>query len=338
MAKVILFAIISKYNFRLLLVVFPQRCEVTANQYTYNYKESNEDFGLNLLDYGARWYDASLGRWWSVDPLAEKTPRWSPYHYGFDNPLRFVDPNGMESEAYGTMNWSRDYEAAQNERMERKNRGESRSEEGAVIHVVSASKASDKLVKNAIPHLNKYLAAAKINATAKPHYSKEKFDISTINNIDAVSVVGTTKSATINYINKNLDKGYLSKDFKETLNGMYKDWTPAKYPETSDKGNTGSWGYVSAVTIDESVIKDFGIKTKEEAAAFFTLHGIGHMNGQTSHVGDLYSLDEGFMYSGDNLDDVIPAYNGNLLQLIEDTVAKYPATMKAIYSRFPEIK
>ena|GEM_PF-2008395 len=35
-----------------------------------------------------------------MDPLAEKTPRWSSYHYDFDNPLRFVDPNGMESEAF----------------------------------------------------------------------------------------------------------------------------------------------------------------------------------------------------------------------------------------------
>jgi RHS repeat-associated protein len=73
-----------------------------TNKYTYNGKELNDDFGLNLHDYGARWYDTALGRWWSADPLGEKMPRWSTYNYGFDNPLRFVDPTGMESEGYSS--------------------------------------------------------------------------------------------------------------------------------------------------------------------------------------------------------------------------------------------
>ncbi len=68
------------------------------NKYQYNGKELNDDFGLNWNDYGARWYDASVGRWWSVDPLAEKTKTWSPYNYVFSNPLKYIDPFGLTGE------------------------------------------------------------------------------------------------------------------------------------------------------------------------------------------------------------------------------------------------
>jgi RHS repeat-associated protein len=68
----------------------------TENQYQYNGKELNEDFGLNLCDYGARWYDAALGRWWSVDPMGEKMPFYSTYSYVINNPMALIDPDGMQ--------------------------------------------------------------------------------------------------------------------------------------------------------------------------------------------------------------------------------------------------
>jgi len=60
--------------------------------YKYNGKEIQES---GLYDYGARFYMPDLGKWTSIDPLSEKSRRWAAYSYGYNNPVRFIDPDGM---------------------------------------------------------------------------------------------------------------------------------------------------------------------------------------------------------------------------------------------------
>ena len=66
----------------------------SVQPYKYNGKEYDNKKGLNWYDYGARHYDAALGRFHTNDRFAEKYQSLSTYQYGANNPVRNIDVNG----------------------------------------------------------------------------------------------------------------------------------------------------------------------------------------------------------------------------------------------------
>ena len=66
----------------------------SVQPYKYNGKELDTTKGLNLYDYGARMYDPTLGRFTTMDPMAEKYYSVSPYAYCGNNPVNYIDPTG----------------------------------------------------------------------------------------------------------------------------------------------------------------------------------------------------------------------------------------------------
>lgn len=78
----------------------------TTNEERYGNKERSAAAHAEILDYEARYYEPSIGRFLGVDPHASSYPSWSPYTYVFNNPLIFIDPDGRDP-IYGKNFWGK---------------------------------------------------------------------------------------------------------------------------------------------------------------------------------------------------------------------------------------
>jgi RHS repeat-associated protein len=91
---------INGLNSRLLSVAEVSEAE-GKNKYLYNGKELQDDYALDWYDYGARMYDAQIGRFHTIDALAEWNFRTTPYNYVNNNPINYIDPDGNFRTKFG---------------------------------------------------------------------------------------------------------------------------------------------------------------------------------------------------------------------------------------------
>lgn len=67
------------------------------NTYKFQGQKRQDELSLNWDASKWRSYDYAIGRWMNIDPLAETSRRFSPYVYALNNPVYFIDPDGMQA-------------------------------------------------------------------------------------------------------------------------------------------------------------------------------------------------------------------------------------------------
>ncbi|MBD5323957.1 MAG: hypothetical protein HDS02_03870, partial [Bacteroides sp.] len=82
---------VNYYPYGALMTTGPS---INVQRYMYNGKELDRMHGLDWYDYGARHYDAAIGRWHSMDDMCYAYYDISPYAYCGGDPVNAIDPDG----------------------------------------------------------------------------------------------------------------------------------------------------------------------------------------------------------------------------------------------------
>jgi RHS repeat-associated protein len=82
-----------------------EEADGTALKHLFGGKEFQGVMGLQWYDFGARMLDPVVGRWFVIDPEAEKYPDVTPYGYALNNPVRYMDLDGRDTDLNVPEGW-----------------------------------------------------------------------------------------------------------------------------------------------------------------------------------------------------------------------------------------
>jgi RHS repeat-associated protein len=261
------------------------------NKYQYNGKELNTDFGLDWMDYGARWYQADAPHWLSIDPLAEKHPNYSPYVYTLNNPIKYIDPNGMDN----------------------------------VLYILTLAGVDATLVNQAIEKANGYFRQMNLNTLVTR--ANVDFDISKVGSTDGMVLVGQTINQTTDFAPKLVSE--TNNVLKEMKGWADSDKNPEITDRGSIYLNRG--GELSLVAADgiKEYAKENTL-TNVDALALVFIHSAGHQALYRHSDFLVDSQKDGFMADGNTLRYMLTGKKSELEHLNGLQMAKLPYTIKSV--------
>ena len=232
-----------------------------------NYSSSSYNYGFNGMrkddeihgatgtsyDFGARVYDPRIGKWLSLDPLAEKYPGTSPFVFAANSPIVTMDPNGGEN----------------------------------VVYLVLLNPNSTKLSKNEAGYIAA-LATARLmsmglNTRVQVFEGNAPFDPRNLDQTDSYVMFGTKEQILEATSGPNFDGMRAGMDAPD-LNAL-----GTNHPEESRRNGAGVFveeGALEkwAITVDEP---------KAQLASLVVAHGMGHNAGVSHRSGSLIMWDGG---------------------------------------------
>ena len=207
--------------------------ETGSSSYTYTGKQQDN---TGLYYYGARYYDANLGRFTQLDPILSADD--SPYVYVSNNPLKFVDPTGEEhTETFNS---------------------ENSNNKGRTTLGVNQKLKSPKIPDFARDILNKDHNQLNSNTDSNQNKQDSSFSISSPKRnipLGILKIISATTTGVIIIREKGINQRYSLKPF-QPIHFEYR---------ITEQGHYGAHFYEHLVLtmVSRSILEDFGVSTEK---------------------------------------------------------------------------
>lgn len=213
------------------------RTASTPQNFKFGGKEEQEDWGVGVLDFEARMYDATIGRFMTVDPHADSYHPITPYNFGFNNPVLFTDPTGMDN----------------------------------VIYLVLAGDYDPEKAQEIANQANAFLEELGLETRVQVHNADADgdFDADNLDDTDNWAVVGTDRDAIVDKAKQINPKWG---DYLEQGNG----WANENGPEESNDGSRGNGMGIVVDDGENNLNRGAKDLSSTEGSAISVIHGAGH--------------------------------------------------------------